>query len=61
MEHKCEKCGAPAMLCVSDWGYVGPLCQDCLNDSKHFLKLPGWQRIETVPEVAISAVRHPGG
>jgi hypothetical protein len=55
MEYKCERCGRPAMLCVSDWGYVGALCEQCLDDSKHFLRLPGVQRAGTAPEIRINA------
>jgi hypothetical protein len=55
MEYKCERCGRAAMLCVSDWGYVGALCDQCLDDSKHFLRLPKGQRTETAPEIRINA------
>ncbi|MGZ8156243.1 MAG: hypothetical protein ACXW2I_02590 [Burkholderiales bacterium] len=54
MEHKCEKCGEAAMLCVRDWGYVAPLCEQCLSESKHFLKLPGAQHMERVPDFGLS-------
>jgi hypothetical protein len=55
MEYKCERCGRAAMLCVSDWGYVGALCDQCLDDSKHFLRLPEVQRAETATEISINA------
>jgi hypothetical protein len=55
MEYKCERCGCAAMLCVSDWGYVGALCDQCLDASKHFLKLPAVQRVQTAPEIPINA------
>lgn len=50
MEYKCERCGCTAMLCVSDWGYVGALCERCLDNSKHFLKLPVAQPLEGAAE-----------
>ncbi len=53
MEYKCEQCGRAAMLCVSDWGYVGALCDGCLDDSKYFLRLPCVA--ETAPEIRINA------
>jgi hypothetical protein len=40
----CEQCGAGATLCVSDWGYIAAFCDDCLNDRRNYMKLPGAER-----------------
>ena len=41
MEYVCEQCGEGAALCVSDWGYIAALCDECLKDRRNYLKLPG--------------------
>lgn len=41
MEYVCEQCGEGAALCVSDWGYIAALCDQCLKDRTNYLKLPG--------------------
>ena len=41
MDYVCEQCGERASLCVSDWGYIAALCDRCLKDRTHYLKLPG--------------------
>ena len=41
MEYVCEQCGEGAALCVSDWGYIAALCDQCLKDRSNYLKLPG--------------------
>lgn len=41
MEYICEQCGHPAALCVSDWGYIAALCDECRTQRKDDLKLPG--------------------
>jgi hypothetical protein len=40
MDYKCEQCGDAAALCVSDWGYIAALCDDCLKERTAYLKLP---------------------
>ena len=40
MDYKCEQCGDVAALCVSDWGYIAALCNDCLKERTAYLKLP---------------------
>jgi hypothetical protein len=41
VEYVCEQCGEAAALCVSDWGYIAALCDQCLKDRSNYLKLPG--------------------
>jgi len=41
MDYICEQCGEGATLCVSDWGYVATLCDDCLRNRQNYLKLSG--------------------
>ena len=43
MDHyyTCEQCGNGATLCVSDWGYIAALCDQCLGQRSNYLKLPG--------------------
>jgi hypothetical protein len=41
MDYECEQCGHGAALCVSDWGYIAALCDDCLKERKGYMKLPG--------------------
>jgi hypothetical protein len=41
MDYVCEQCGEGASLCVSDWGYIAALCDQCLKDRSNYLKLPG--------------------
>ena len=36
----CEQCAHEATLCVSDWGYIAALCDDCLKERESYLKLP---------------------
>ena len=52
MAYICEQCGRSGALCVSDWGYIAALCDACLRDREHYLKLPGSDAPETVPPVA---------
>jgi hypothetical protein len=40
VESVCEQCGEGAALCVSDWGYIAALCDECLKDRSNYLKLP---------------------
>ncbi|MEN3352834.1 MAG: hypothetical protein V7640_992 [Betaproteobacteria bacterium] len=46
MDHyyTCEQCGTGATLCVSDWGYIAALCDQCLKERSNYLKLPGPSR-----------------
>jgi hypothetical protein len=55
MGYECERCGCAGTLCVSDWGYVGALCEQCFDESKNFLKLPAAQRAGTAPEIRLNA------
>jgi hypothetical protein len=51
MEHyyTCEQCGSGANLCVSDWGYVAALCDECLKERRSYSKLPAVERDEGAP------------
>ena len=40
MESLCEQCGHGAALCVSEWGYIAALCDECLKERQSYLKLP---------------------
>jgi hypothetical protein len=42
--YTCEQCGKRATLCVSDWGYIAALCDDCLKGRRTYMKLPGPER-----------------
>jgi NMD protein affecting ribosome stability and mRNA decay len=52
VDYVCEQCGRSAALCVSDWGYIAALCEDCMRDRKSYLKLPGRERRESGPPPA---------
>jgi hypothetical protein len=41
VHYQCEQCGHRAALCVSDWGYIAALCDDCLKARTNYVKLPG--------------------
>ena len=47
MEYVCEQCGEGAALCVSDWGYIAALCDQCLKARTNYLKLPGAESRES--------------
>jgi hypothetical protein len=51
MDHfyTCEQCGNGATLCVSDWGYIAALCDDCLGERRNYMKLPEPSRREGSP------------
>ena len=51
MDYTCEQCGGHGALCVSDWGYIAALCDNCLRDRKNYLKLPGADAPEASPPV----------
>ena len=52
MNYTCEQCGEMASLCVSDWGYIAALCDECLNERETYLKLPGADRREAYADAA---------
>jgi hypothetical protein len=54
--YTCEQCGRSGALCVSDWGYIAALCDACLRDRQHYLKLPGADAPEVPPVAGASAV-----
>jgi hypothetical protein len=49
-DYTCEQCGNGAMLCVSDWGYIAALCDQCLGTRKNYLKLPEPERGDLAPQ-----------
>lgn len=57
MDHyyTCEQCGNGATLCVSDWGYIAALCDQCLKARSNYLKLPGPNQHEPLAPAASSA------
>jgi hypothetical protein len=57
MDHvyTCEQCGNGAALCVSDWGYIAALCDDCLKQRRNYMKLPGPDRRDSIPGSANSS------
>lgn len=52
MDYVCEQCGHDCGLCVSDWGYVAALCDECLKARKSYLKLPVLDRSKPRSEPA---------
>ena len=54
--YTCEQCGNRGTLCVSDWGYIAALCDDCLKERDNYLKLPVPERRDRR-----SQVRRPDG
>lgn len=50
MDYICEQCGDAAALCVSDWGYIAALCDDCLKERTAYLKLPSAEPSECIVE-----------
>ena len=57
MDHyyTCEQCGNGATLCVSDWGYIAALCDQCLKARSNYLKLPSPNQRESLAPPASSA------
>jgi hypothetical protein len=57
MDHyyTCEQCGNGATLCVSDWGYIAALCDQCLGKRSNYLKLPGPRRQDALRQPDSSA------
>jgi len=53
--YTCEECGAEATLCVSDWGYIAALCDQCLKERTAYLKLPHIEPHEAFTDAARAA------
>jgi hypothetical protein len=49
VDYVCEQCRRSAALCVSDWGYIAALCDDCRRERKNYVELPGRERRESAP------------
>ena len=52
MNYTCEQCGERASLCVSDWGYIAALCDQCLKERTAYLKLPQVEPREAFTDAA---------
>ena len=51
----CEQCGHSGALCVSAWGYVAALCDECLRERDSYVKLPALEPEASGPETRAGA------